>query len=107
MEEWHLTMLRDNVEILVTELITNAVTASRSLDRIFPVRLWLYSGYGRVLILVWDASPQVPTPVDPDDEAESGRGLLLVENISDLWGWYPTPKTTGKVVWSEIRAKLP
>ena len=34
----------------------------------------------------------------PGDDAESGRGLLLVEAISTRWGWYAT--SDGKVVWA-------
>jgi hypothetical protein len=39
---------------------------------------------------------------ETDDDAESGRGLLLVEAISQRWGWYATQDTTGKVVWALI-----
>ncbi|MGD0375668.1 MAG: ATP-binding protein [Streptosporangiaceae bacterium] len=102
MAEWHLTRLSENVEILVSELVTNAVTASRSLDQAFPVRLWLRSDNERVLILVWDASPHMPTCLDTADDAENGRGLLLVEALSDRWDWYVTPEPGGKVVWAAV-----
>ncbi len=87
MVDWHLARLSENVEILVSELVTNAVTASRSLGQAFPVRLWLRSDTERVLILVWDASPHMPTCLDTADDAENGRGLLLVEALSDRWDW--------------------
>ncbi len=105
--EWDLARLSEDVEILVTELVTNAVAASRSLELIAPIRLWLLSGQRRVLILVWDASPYPPVPTDSGDEAESGRGLLLVEAISDHWAWYVTPETGGKVVWASIDEAAP
>jgi anti-sigma regulatory factor (Ser/Thr protein kinase) len=98
--EWGLSGLGDDVEILVSELVTNAVAAARSLDQVFPVRLWLLSDKARVLVVVQDASPQPPTRVDAGDDAESGRGLLLVEAISAQWGWYPTPETGGKASWA-------
>jgi anti-sigma regulatory factor (Ser/Thr protein kinase) len=83
------------------ELVSNAVTASQALEPVCPVRLWLLADATRVLILVWDASPKPPVRIDPDGEAESGRGLLLVEAISDRWDWYPAPpQTGGKVVWA-------
>src|ERR1019366_2892611 len=100
--EWGLTALTDSVEILVSELVTNAVHAARSLELPSPVRLWLLSDKAQVLILVWDASPQSPARVDADDEAESGRGLLLVETISDQWGSFPARETGGKAVWAVL-----
>jgi anti-sigma regulatory factor (Ser/Thr protein kinase) len=102
MAEWHLGRLCENVEILVSELVTNAVTASRPLDQAIPVRLWLRSDNERVLILVWDASPHGPTCLDTADDAENGRGLLLVEALSDRWDWYVTPEPGGKVVWAAV-----
>ena len=41
--EWHLTCLSDNVELVADELVANAVSASRSLDWPYPVRIWLLS----------------------------------------------------------------
>jgi anti-sigma regulatory factor (Ser/Thr protein kinase) len=98
--EWKLTILAENTELLVSELVTNAIAASRSLKLIFPVRLWLLSDRRQVLILVWDASPQPPVPVDATEDAEHGRGLLLVQKISTQWGCYAARDTGGKVVWA-------
>jgi anti-sigma regulatory factor (Ser/Thr protein kinase) len=100
--EWGLTALADSVEIIVSELVTNAVHAARSLEWTSSVRLWLLSDKAQVLILAWDANPQPPARVDADDEAESGRGLLLVEAISDQWGSYATRETGGKAVWAVV-----
>src|ERR1035438_9222200 len=72
--EWGLAGLGDDVEILVSELVTNSVAVSRSLEQIWPVRLWLLSDKARVLVVVWDASPRPPTRVEADEYAESGRG---------------------------------
>ena len=56
--EWGLAGLGDDVEILVSELVTNAVAASRSLDQVLPVRVWLLSDKAHVLVVVRDASPR-------------------------------------------------
>jgi anti-sigma regulatory factor (Ser/Thr protein kinase) len=100
--EWGLPMLAEAAELLVSEIVTNAVKASRPLVQPRVVRLWLLSDKERVLILVWDASPHPPVP--PGDTTgeirESGRGLMLVEAISDRWSWYSAPGTGGKVVWA-------
>ena len=100
--EWGLAGLGDDTELLVSELLTNAVAAARATEPILPVRLWLLSDTTQIAILVWDANPQPPARTETDDDAESGRGLLLVGAISRRWGWYATHDTTGKVVWALI-----
>jgi hypothetical protein len=100
--EWRLTQLSDNVELLVAELVTNAVSASRCLDWPYPVRIWLLSDRVSVLIVVWDASPQPPVHIDPIDDAESGRGLLLVDAIATRWDWCIVPDMGGKIVHALI-----
>jgi anti-sigma regulatory factor (Ser/Thr protein kinase) len=97
--EWHLAVLAENAELLVSELMTNAIAASRSAGGDFAIRLWLLSDAARVLIAVWDANPHPPVRADVDADAESGRGLLLVEMISEQWGSYVTP-AGGKTVWA-------
>jgi hypothetical protein len=81
--------------------VTNAITASRSAALDSPVRLWLLSDAVRVLVAVWDASPQLPVHAAASTDAENGRGLLLVEAISDQCGFFPTPPS-GKTVWALI-----
>ncbi len=98
--EWDLRNLGESAELLVAELVTNAVTASRVMTQAFPVRLWLASDSVQVLILVWDASRQSPVRMDTSDEAENGRGLILVEAISEQWGWYVREGSDGKFVWA-------
>jgi anti-sigma regulatory factor (Ser/Thr protein kinase) len=96
--EWGLAGLIEQAEIVVSELVTNAVAASRQLAWISPVRLWLYADSTRVLIAVWDANPRLPVRAGTDELAESGRGLLLVESLAAQWDAYPTPGYGGKVV---------
>lgn len=60
------------------------------------------SGSARVLILVWDSSPRPPVRIDSGDEAENGRGLMLVEAISEQWGWYRRQDGDGKFVWVAV-----
>jgi hypothetical protein len=106
--EWQLTSLSDNTELLISELVTNAVAASRSMERGFPVRLWLLSDRVQALILAWDASPRPPVRVDAGDDSESGRGLLLVDAISIRWGWFfPQDNGGGKTVWALTGADPP
>ena len=97
--EWGLATLADDVEILVSELVTNAVHATLALGQAVPVRLWLLADTARILIIVWDASPQLPIRRGASTEAESGRGLLLVEALSHQWGTSAAP-AGGKTVWA-------
>lgn len=101
--EWGLTSLGESAELLVTELITNAVKASRAVTLGSPVRLWLVSDLAQILILVWDASPQPPVRINAGGEAENGRGLILIEAISEKWGWYGRDGSDGKFVWAIAR----
>ena len=105
--EWRIGNLGDSAELLVTELITNAVRASRETGRDSVVRLWLLSDSAQILILVWDASPQPPVLTDASDEAEHGRGLMLVDAVSEQWGWYSREASDGKFVWAITRLCIP
>jgi anti-sigma regulatory factor (Ser/Thr protein kinase) len=44
--------------------------------------------------------PALTPPTGPDPE-DSGRGLLLVSQLADDWGWYPRPDAPGKTVWAQ------
>ena len=98
--EWALTPLTEPVEQVVSELITNSVAAARAMPQIESVRLWLLSDMRKIVVLVWDANPQPPALIEAGDDAESGRGLFLVQAFSERWGSYPTPQMGGKVVWA-------
>jgi hypothetical protein len=102
--EWHLTALSDTTGLLISELVTNAVSISRADARATPVRVWVLSDGICVLIVVWDASLLSPVRVNSGDEDESGRGLLLVETLSTRWNWYFPPQPEGgKAVWALIK----
>jgi anti-sigma regulatory factor (Ser/Thr protein kinase) len=113
--EWQLSHLAAAVELVVSEITTNAVRASASLTASRfagkwapgtpPVRLWLYSDRERILIRVWDGNDQMPARQDADPSAEGGRGLLLVESLAADWGASRLANSSGKVVWALIRAE--
>ena len=100
-------------ELLVSELVTNAVKTMAGHGNQAAVRLRLSSDNARFLIEVQDADPRPPAPKDlgeddlPDVQEEGGRGLFLVAALSVRWDWYPTQEPTGKVVWCEIQADRP
>ncbi len=118
MWEWGMRALAETVELVVSELVTNALTASNGLasDRyrgdvanhvetgVPPVRFWLACDRQKVLIEVWDASDELPTRQEVAPEAEGGRGLLLVEALSADWGAYVADGCGGKVAWAVVTA---
>jgi hypothetical protein len=98
LREWGLAALSDDTELLVSELVTNGVRASRAMGQA-AVRIWLVSDLRQVVVFVWDASPLPPERAAPGADAESGRGLLLVEALSQRWGHFGYDGG-GKVVWA-------
>ena len=105
--------LAESTELLVSELVTNAVKTMAGQDTQAAVRLRLSSDSTRVLIEVWDAEPEPPAPKGLDDDGtpcpqeEGGRGLFLVAALSTRWDWYLTQEPTGKVVWCELGPEPP
>jgi anti-sigma regulatory factor (Ser/Thr protein kinase) len=106
--EWGLSSTAETIELLVSELTTNAVHAVAGLRSHPAIRLRLFTDSTRIRIEVWDADQQPPVPNDlsvdgmPDLEAESGRGLFLVTVLSDRWDWASTKAPQGKTVWCEL-----
>ncbi|MFE3830572.1 SpoIIE family protein phosphatase [Streptomyces sp. NPDC059092] len=92
---WGLEGLSDSVELLVSELVTNAV---RYAER--PVTLRLL----RTDVLrceIGDDSPQLPRQRRAQDIDEDGRGLFLVNQLARRWG--ATRLAIGKIVWFELK----
>lgn len=99
---WQLPVLSDTAELIVSELTTNAMLASRRLDRPF-VQLTLTLDHCELAISVHDYCPGAPEPGNPDADDENGRGLPLVEAVSSRSGWYAFQDgTPGKVVWAVL-----
>jgi len=104
LREWQHYSLTETAELIGSELLTNAITATQAIGSACPVRLWLQSDSSLILIMVGDASPHRPQRLDPAGDTEGGRGLLLVEALSSHWDWYATRQSgTTKVVWAELR----
>ncbi len=91
----------------MSELATNALKATGAVNSDMPIRLWLLSDKKRLLMLVWDGNGHAPVRRQPSQDAESGRGLLLVEVLSSQWGWYVHQGLGGKVVWCELAVNGP
>ncbi|WP_328873642.1 PAS domain-containing SpoIIE family protein phosphatase/ATP-binding protein [Streptomyces sp. NBC_00287] len=91
---WDLEPLVDTAELLVSELVTNALRYGEG-----DIRLRLL--LDRTLVCeVWDAGLVQPRRRRARDTDEGGRGLQLVGLLSAAWGSRRTPR--GKTVWFEL-----
>jgi anti-sigma regulatory factor (Ser/Thr protein kinase) len=105
LREWSMVGMSGTVELIVSELTTNAMLTSRREGRLF-IRLILTLDQGEVAILVRDFSAAIPQPGNAGADDENGRGLLLVQAMSDRSGWYPAEDgAPGKVVWAVTRSE--
>ncbi|MBG0851612.1 SpoIIE family protein phosphatase [Streptomyces spinoverrucosus] len=99
LRRWKVEEAADAVLLVVSELVTNALVHTQG-----PIGLNLTLGENRVRVAVSDASPRAPAkPVIVDWESTGGRGLLLVEAVSESFG--SVPVAGGKQVWSEIQVQ--
>jgi anti-sigma regulatory factor (Ser/Thr protein kinase) len=100
--KWALDDLADDAELLASEMLTNAVQATSSLQSPDLLILRLLANTERLVIEVYDHSPVDPAPRRVDDESESGRGFVVVEALADSWD-YRRFHPGLKVVWAELR----
>jgi anti-sigma regulatory factor (Ser/Thr protein kinase) len=97
--DWSLAHLVEDVDLVVSELVTNALLHSGAGEgRDEEIRLELDLSAGRLTCRVVDSSPLPPRPEEAADTAESGRGLILVEALAAEWDWEDRPD--GKAVWA-------
>ncbi len=86
----------DTVELLTSEVVTNALVHARSAPELsVEVRQDV------VRVEVSDASAIEPVLQQPDLESASGRGIAIVETLAAGWGVEQMPDD-GKLVWFEV-----
>jgi hypothetical protein len=97
--KWKLAHLAEDAAHVVSELMTNAVTAATQAFGPAPLTFRLRSDSTSLLITVRDPVVAWPWPRGAwQGEAERGRGLAIVAALSREWGFYPDGH--GKVVWA-------
>jgi anti-sigma regulatory factor (Ser/Thr protein kinase) len=100
LKEWGLAQLADDAEAIVGEFVANAIShAARCLGSGQPLGLRLLRRTGEVMCAVLDPSDSAPVLRVPDRNEETGRGLQMVDALSDVWGWSPVTGR-GKAVWA-------
>lgn len=97
LEGWGLAGLGETAELCASELATNAVLHARS-----PVLMAVALLPDAVRVEVQDATPgAIEAGALVDDGAESGRGLAIVDALTESWG--VEQHLAGKTVWFELR----
>jgi anti-sigma regulatory factor (Ser/Thr protein kinase) len=110
LEECDLPLLSPDVQLVVGELATNAATHAGT-----PFTVSIVVDPHRVLVRVRDRSSRMPVVRDveetvrhadgtTEDGREGGRGLVLVDVLSDFWGVEPRDRD-GKTVWAAFTVR--
>jgi len=104
LRDWGLSFLAEDAEAIVGEFVANAVTHAASLESqrkqaAEGLGLRLLRRTGEVICAVLDPSDDAPVLKTPGSAEESGRGLQMVDALSDVWGWSPVAGR-GKAVWA-------
>ncbi|MFG3410342.1 ATP-binding protein [Streptomyces sp. NPDC048142] len=114
LSKWRGAPIEDDVLLVASELVTNAITVTGvviekptwgELAELHLVHVCLVGLENSVVIEVWDGSEELPRLTPADDDAEDGRGLLLVQQPAGRWGSYRA--AGGKVVWAELAVHPP
>jgi anti-sigma regulatory factor (Ser/Thr protein kinase) len=91
LREWRMARLSDVAELVVSELVTNALRhgllSARWMPGEHPIRLRLLRQDPYLMCMVTDPDTAGPVRIDAHSNAENGRGLGVVESCSVRWGW--------------------
>jgi anti-sigma regulatory factor (Ser/Thr protein kinase) len=99
---WGLPGLTDDAELIVSELLTNALLHAGGTAVMVLTRE--NDGEGEaIMVRVWDRSPGMPLRKRPGPLADEGRGLHLVAALSSAHDHYPS-ESGGKVVWALLKS---
>ena len=96
----HTGEVLEDALLLISELVTNSVRYGKP-----PLLLALECADGGLRVRVRDGSSAIPRQTPSFDDDETGRGLTLLDALSDAWGVDPVDDQhgTGKSVWFELR----
>ena len=84
----------DEIAIMVSELATNCIRHTTS-----DFSVAVEAGTSRIVVEVTDRGSGTPNVRSPGPQEPSGRGLLIVRELSDSFGFRELPGAPGKTVW--------
>lgn len=96
--------IADNAELVLSELVTNALRVRVPRDRQVGVRIVHSEVDGVLRLEISDAGAGRPEVRAPGDDETSGRGLRLVEALACRWGVREREGGIGKTVWAELKS---
>ena len=103
LREWERADLIDVAELVVSELVTNALrhglVPGHALTDRCPIQLRLLGQAPYVMCMVTDPGSGIPVLREPGPCSETGRGLNVVDSCCARWGWHLLDGG-GKVVWA-------
>jgi hypothetical protein len=115
--QWRLDDYADAAEEIIGELVANAVNASADAEsgalltrdgKPLTLVSCLRTDGLRVRVEVWDEAPGIPAPRSASAWDTSGRGLAMVDALSEHnWGWYPPCGSPWKCVWADLGPARP
>ncbi|MFE0178903.1 ATP-binding protein [Streptomyces sp. NPDC059002] len=101
LQDWRLAELAAPVALVVSELATNAVVHAKGIGEFFELTLRRREGV--LVVEVSDSCrwrmPEIAKP-SPGADHVAGRGLLVVDAITQAWG--VRPREEGKTVWAHL-----
>ncbi|MGW0080200.1 SpoIIE family protein phosphatase [Streptomyces sp. NPDC003393] len=95
LDDWHLSLAAFTTELVVSELVTNAIRYGTP-----PIQLRLIHDGAHLICEVSDTSSTAPHLRRARTWDEGGRGLLLVAQLTQRWGSRHTAE--GKTIWAEL-----
>jgi hypothetical protein len=110
LSQWGLNRLTEDAELVLSELVANAITATGTtnprprwsdLHNLALIGVRLVVTVDSLVIEVWDRSSSLPVPKLPEQADEEGRGLLIIDALCRRWNYF-YPESGGKAVWGEL-----
>jgi anti-sigma regulatory factor (Ser/Thr protein kinase) len=103
--EWRIDQdVLDDTELVLSELVTNALRVRVPTGRQVGVRIARSVEDGLLRLEVSDAGAGEPEVQVPGEDETGGRGLMLVEALAHRWGVEKRKGGIGKTVWAELTA---
>ncbi|MEU6212755.1 ATP-binding protein [Streptomyces sp. NPDC047023] len=98
---WGLDALVDDAQLVVAELVTNAIRHTHT--RRIGVSVTRLPDHVRIVVTDTSRTLPTPAPAAVAADAEAGRGLQLIDRLTTRWG--SKLFRTGKQVWAELTTK--
>ncbi|WP_051950794.1 ATP-binding protein [Actinacidiphila yeochonensis] len=112
LQDWQVpTATAEDAVTIVSELVANAVrhaepasavASTAKSPEVAACTVVLELRTDSVCVFVCDQDRRPPVLQHPSLEAEGGRGLRLVDELSESWGYVPRGHAPGKTVWAEV-----